>query len=372
MRVKNLHLQQFRNYHDATIDFGGADVHVLLGENGAGKTNILESISVLSLTKSCLGVEEPTVMEWGTEYYRVSASVAGDAGEEYSLEVVSQSAPRKQKACFVNDVRVPVSDMVGRLPIVLFLPRDLELFTGQPGERRRFIDQLLCQVSPQYLEAISQYQKILKQRNSLLRKIAEGVARRPDLAVWNTALAEKGALITVQRLELMEVLQCTFLQELHALGEHWTDARLEYLRKGTERSLEACQAELIALLSHYEERDVILCSTTVGPHRDDWQVTVEGRELTTFASRGQQRTAVLALYFLQVSFLEIRRNEKPLILLDDVFSELDDKHQCALLESFDGHQVLISTTHLPSTVEHAKVWHVAKGILTPQNVPVTQ
>lgn len=363
MRVRSLSLEQFRNYDSLTLDIEKGSVHVLLGENGAGKTNILEALSILSLTKSCLGTEEADLLRWGTEYYRVRADVVSDAGEELTLEVVSQIAPRKQKACFVRDVRTPVSEMVGLLPVVLFLPRDLELFTGQPAERRRFLDQMLCQVSPLYLQHLATYQKILKQRNSLLRHIREGNARPSDLEVWNTTLAETGASVTVQRLELMEVLQCSLPKELEALSEAWEDVELCYLRKGESHTQEECSRELLQLLQHYQERDILLSSTTVGPHRDDWELSVEGRNITTFASRGQQRTAVLALQFLEVSFLELRRNEKPIILLDDVFSELDDRHQCALLESFDAHQVLITTTHLPTTLHDAHVWEVRDGVV---------
>lgn len=369
MRIQTLELQQFRSYPQLQLDFSAGDIHVLVGSNGAGKTNILEAISILSLTKSCLGSEEQDIVEWGKEFYRVRGKVLSDTQEESMLEVVSQFAPRKQKACFKNDVRTSVTDMVGQLPIVLFLPQDLELFSGAPAHRRSFLDQLLFQISPAYYENYSQYHKILKQRSSLLRKITEGVGHQRDLAVWDQGIAEKGAAITLERLELIEVLQCSLTQEVQALGESWEDVQFTYQRKGTERELKAMTQELLALLEHYRERDIILQTTTVGPHREDWQLEADGRELTTFASRGQQRTAVLALLFLQVSFLELKRGEKPLVLLDDVFSELDDHHQRSLLNSFDGHQVLITTTHVPPLLEKLTLWQVQKGTVL-RGVPV--
>jgi len=355
MRLRSLALEQFRSYNSLELDFSGSDVHVLVGPNGAGKTNVLEAISVLSLTKSCIGSEEADMITWGSEFYRVKASVQTDAGDEKQFEIVSQIAPRKQKACFINDVRVSVTEMVGMLPVVIFLPQDLELFTGPPACRRQFLDQLLCQVSPAYLRTLSQYQKILKQRNSLLRKIAEGVSEREDLEVWDAKLAEQGSVVTLRRIELIEVMQCTLSEELKALGEDWDDIQLVYERKGKECEQEAAQRELIELLEHYQDRDVMLQSTTVGPHREDWRIDVDGRSLATFASRGQQRTAVVALHFLHVSYLELQRGEKPVILLDDVFSELDDARQGALLESFDGHQVIITATRVPSEMCGAKV-----------------
>lgn len=360
MRLSSLSLRQFRSYEDHTMDFGDDSVHVLIGPNGVGKTNILEAVSLLSLTKSCQKAEETDIISWGKEYYRVCADICSDNGEQKSLELVSQVAPRKQKACFINDVKVPISDMVGVLPTVIFLPQDLELFTGAPANRRAFLDQLLCQVSPEYMQTLMQYGKILKQRNSLLRKISDGVARRADLAVWDEKVAETGTVVMLRRLELCEVLQCTLSEELSTLGEQWDDAKILYERKGNARDFGTAKEEYMDFLSHFQERDIVLQSTTIGPHRDDWKMIVGDRDISGFASRGQQRTAVLALLFLEVSYLELQRGEKPVILLDDVFSELDDHHQTSLLKSLEDHQVIITTTHVPSEVHGAKIWHMQK------------
>lgn len=337
---------------------GDHAVHVLLGENGAGKTNILEAISILSLTKSCHRADETDIMCWGSDFYRVQATAICDSGIEQSFELVSQIMPRKQKGCFVNDVRVPVSAMVGQLPTVVFLPQDLELFTGAPSNRRAFLDQLLCQVSPEYLQTLMQHQKILKQRNALLRKIADGIAHRADLAVWDEQFAETGSVIMLRRMELIEVLQCTLAEELAHLGENWSDVQISYECKVHAREFTEAKQEMLSLLSHVQERDIIVQSTTLGPHRDDWKVIVDGRDIATFASRGQQRTALLALLFLQVSYLELKRGEKPVILLDDVFSELDDHHQVSLLSSLKEHQVIITSTHIPSQLHGARVWEM--------------
>ncbi len=362
MRLTHLTLEQFRSYSRLEITFDSQNnVHLLLGPNAAGKTNILEAISLLSLTKSCQGADEVDLMQWGTEYYRVRANVFGDDGTEGTLEVASQLTPRKKKACFRNDVQVPVGGMVGSLPIVLFLPQDLSLFTGSPLHRRRFIDQLLCQVSPEYLVGLSRYQKILKQRNGLLKKIADGSAKSGDLSVWDEQLAERGAFVTVKRLELIEMLQCTLAEELTALGEQWKEVEIVYDRKGEKRDQADIQKELVGLLEHYRERDIILQSTSLGPHREDWHIDIDGRNLPTFASRGQQRTTVIALLFLQVSYLELSRGERPIVLLDDVFSELDDLHQSALLHCFADHQVIITTTHIPPELHGAQVWEVEEG-----------
>ena len=373
MRVTHLHLEQFRSYQAMEWDLASpATIHLLIGPNAVGKTNILEALGILSLMKSCQGVEEEALMRWGSDYYRIRASVLYGDGTDGTLEVASQLAPRRRKACFRNDVQVPVGEMVGTLPVVFFLPQQLALFTGPPQQRRQFLDQLLCQVSTEYLRTLTRYMRILKQRNSLLRTISQGRASEQGLAIWNVQLAESGAYVTLKRLELIEMLQCTLGKELSAFGEDGDAATLVYERKGQGRELPAMQAELLQQLEHYLQRDLQLQSTTVGPHREDWHLEMNGRSLPTFASRGQQRTAVIALLFLQVSYLELRRGEKPIVLLDDVFSELDDMHQEALLRSFEGYQVFVTATHIPPELHGAHVWEVANGLLLKQedDVPV--
>jgi len=356
VRIQSLTLEHFRSHDRRTFDFTKGDLHLFVGQNGSGKTNILEAISILSHGSSCLGCEEQDLPTWGTEYFRVGADAVFDAGDPQKIEVFSQITPRKQKAAFVNGVRCPVSSIVGMLPTVLFLPQDLYLFTGPPSERRRFLDQILIQVSPEYHAAHAAYQKIVRQRNTLLKNITEGLAKAGDLAVWDAQVAEHGSIITLHRLELMETFGLTLRDEMRSFGERPETVRVRYIRKGEKRERAALTEELRGLLLHYRERDILLQSTTIGPHRDDWHLDVDGRALESFASRGQQRTAVLALLFLQVSFLTIRRGETPVILLDDVFSELDDRHQEGVLASFAGHQVLITTTHAPKQLSTAIVW----------------
>ncbi|MDB4978664.1 MAG: replication and repair protein RecF [Candidatus Peribacteria bacterium] len=361
VRLHTLSLEQFRNYPSLTLDLSSSDRHLFIGSNGSGKTNILEAISVLSLTKSALGIDEEHLMQWGSAHYRVKGLSRTDTGEDVMLETVSQLQPRKQKACFVNDVRVQASAVIGRLPIVLFLPQDLQLFSGPPAERRRFVDQLLSQVSSEYFQALSDYLKFVKQRNALLKSIAQGASVPADLDTWDEQLAERGSIVTLARLELMETFSLALVDELRTLGEHWTDVKIVYERSSDSHTRADIAADIRSALRSTRDRDILLQSTSVGPHRDDWYITAEGHPLATFASRGQQRVSVLALLFLQASFVELRRGERPLILLDDVFSELDDSHQEGVLNAFVDHQVFITGTHLPKNMEKAQVWNVTEG-----------
>jgi DNA replication and repair protein RecF len=361
MRLQSLHLWQFRNYTELALELGQQNVHLFIGPNGSGKTNILEAISILSLSKSFLSVDEEDVRQWGADFYRVRTAAQPDAAEPKQLEVVSQMEPKKQKAFFINDVRVQAGELIGQLPTVIFLPQDLQLFTGPPAERRRFLDQLLCQVDPAYFRVLTDYQKVLKQRNALLRSIASGYASQADLAPWDQKLAETGSLVTLRRLELIETWNLTIADEVRSLGEMWNDVQVDYVRPTQARGLQELQTETVRLLQEGLQKDLVLQSTSVGPHREDWQVLAEGRALSTFASRGQQRATVLALLFLEASYVELRTNDRPVILLDDVFSELDDLHQARVLTSFADHQVLITGVQVPQGVGDAALWSVEAG-----------
>lgn len=364
MRLVSLQLQQFRNYAAQSVTFGDEDVQLFAGKNGSGKTNLIEAVSILSITRSCRGKEDLEMVQWDADFYRIRADVRSDDGREFRLESVCELKPRRRKAFFINDVKTIVGGIVGFLPTVTFLPQDLMLFSGPPAERRRFLDQLLSQLSPEYLGELSQYQKVVQQRNALLKRVAAGHDQPSSLDLWDGELAVRGAAVTLARLELMETLNLTFAEEMASLGEHWEDVSLRYERKTTARSKEDLSVELKALLQENRERDIILQSTSVGPHREDWQVLRGERPLPSFASRGQERVAVLALLRLEVSYLGLRRGEKPVILLDDAFSELDDEHQRAVLDGFRGHQVIMTAARLPEGESAFDLFHVEPGKVT--------
>lgn len=366
MRIHSLILEHFRNYTSEELDLRGTRRHLFLGPNASGKTNLLEAVGVLSLTKSLRGRDDAELVEWGQGYARVVAEIIDDAGESATLELVNVLRPKRRKAAFKNGVRAPLTAIVGVLPSVSFLPQDLTLFSGPPAERRRFLDTLLCQVSPEYLSDLAGYHRLLRQRRALLRRIAQGEATQADLVPWDGRLSEFGSRITLARLELLETLNLTFGEELRSLKETWRDVELRYARRGGARERSAIEAELSELLKRSRERDLLLQATTVGPHREDWQVVADGRELPTFASRGQERTAVLALLLLEVSYLELRRGERPILLLDEVFSELDDAHQEALLGALQEHQTFLTATRLPVGLTDVLVWGVGGGSVRPR------
>lgn len=366
MHLTSLTLEHFRSYDQFRLDLSDRQVEVFVGPNGSGKTNLVEAVSILSTGHSCLGADVASLIradhqQTGMQYFRVRAEVKSDADESSTLECAAQLTPRVQRASFINDVRTPMSRFVGFLPTVLFLPSDLDLFTGSPKRRRDFFDDLLVQLSPIFLSLKLDYEKILTQRNALLKRINDGEAREVDLQPWDEQISAAGAKVLMARLTLLQRILPALTSTMRSMGEQWQTIELLYLRKGKALTEAGIAAEFAGLLLHHRSRDIIIKTTTIGPHRHDWQLLVNGQPIGMHASRGQQRTALLSLLFIAMDLFATVRGERPVVLLDDVFSELDDAHQEHLLEKVQGCQVFLTSTHLPPRTEGARFWSVERG-----------
>ena len=364
MLLTSLHLEGFRSYDRAVVALDPSTrTHVLLGNNGAGKTNIVEAISFLSQGRSCLGVAPDLALRWGATHYRLRAACISDAGEALSIEYVFQVQPTRAIACFVRDVRVPYAQFIGRLPVVTFLPQHLDLFVGPPTQRRAFLDALLAQLDPEFLRLRLRFERTLTQRNTLLRAVQSSEASIDALDAWDREYATLGAAVQSRRFALTSTIAERLPPTLHALGEQWSsiDFRLERGTQATDASL--LVDEICAFLQARRSKDIAAGMTTSGPHRDDWTFTVDGHPFGSIASRGQQRAAFLALLFIAVSLCHERTGERPIVLLDDVFSELDVLHQHALLARCEGMQTIMTTAHALPELPGAFVYAVADGAL---------
>ncbi|MSR68060.1 DNA replication and repair protein RecF [Candidatus Peribacteria bacterium] len=362
MRLTSLSLEQFRSYDRISLDFSDTNRLVFVGENGAGKTNLVEAISFLSVGRSCLRAKPEDALRWGTDFFRMTAGTRSDEDEESSVEYVFQQSPRRQSAMFIRDVRTPLLQFIGALPTIVFLPQDLDIFTGSPSMRRSFLDVLLSQLKPDYAAKRIEYERVLKQRNAVLSRIADHEAGLDDLSLWDGRLAEIGAGLILLRDEMIVLFNRSLQKTIADLGEtEWNDVRMMHDRKTRETEVAAIEAEMRQLLLAARDRDLVLCSTTVGPHRDDWHLQALGHNVSLFASRGQQRAAFIALLLTSALLFKEVRGERPVILLDDVLSELDCHHQKALLSSLEGHQVFITTTHSVSLEQKCEVWEVGEG-----------
>lgn len=317
---------------------------------------------MLSMARSCLRAQGEDSVRWGTDFFRIRGGITADDGTASTIEYVWQKSPKRASALFLSDVRTPLLQFIGTLPTIIFLPQDLDIFIGSPSARRSFLDALLSQLKPDFSGLRIEYERVLKQRNAVLAGIADGKVNLEDLTLWDSRLAASAAGLILLRDEVIGLFNRNLKQTIAKLGEgEWKDIRMVHDRKTKETDAKALEAEMLRLLEVAHEKDLVVHSTTVGPHRDDWHVRVLDRDIAVFASRGQQRSAFVALLLTSAVLFRCVRGERPIILLDDVLSELDERHQSALLSSLEGHQVFITTTHPVEMAGERQMWSVGEG-----------
>jgi len=362
MWIRHLSLTNFRNYRSQELELPRG-TSLLLGDNAQGKSNLLEAAFLLATTRSERAGTDGELIHWDAlgEAQPV-ARVAGQierADGPLELEVIVVGRPREgggtervpaSKRLRVNGVPKRQADVVGQLTAVLFTTGDMALISGAPAERRRYLDVMLCQLEPSYLRATQRYGKVVTQRNALLKRIQEGNAQARELDFWDGELASEGATIVEQRAAAVAAL-AGHAREAHrrVSGEIEELAiayqpRLDGWDESAASDATAIDGALRAALEHGRRRDIGAGMTLTGPHRDDVSVALDGVGASSFASRGQQRTAALALRLAEARVMAERKGELPVVLLDDVLSELDEARRRAVLESLgDWDQLLITS-----------------------------
>lgn len=333
MTITGLWLQHFRNISDHTWKFEPG-LNIFTAPNGSGKSNLIESLSLLSTGQSWRIKQTDELIEWGEELTRAQVKFVLSDGEEKRLEQlfthgVLQGKKTNKRLYRVNGVSRRASDATGQLLTVLFTPEDMELFQSGGGARRRMLDTLLDQVSVEYRRARKNYEKALRRRNSLLRSLREGEASRQDFFYWDRLLIENGEVIHDQRSK--------FLQWLDQKPGFKEEYQVEY-----DHSVISQER-----LKKYERAEVSTGYTLVGPHKDDVIVRVKRgdvwRDIERYGSRGEQRLALAWWKLSEVKYLEEERDELPVLLLDDVFSELDEENQQLIEEAASRSQAIITT-----------------------------
>ncbi|TSC89997.1 MAG: DNA replication and repair protein RecF [Microgenomates group bacterium Gr01-1014_5] len=345
MLIKNLVLQNFRSFGKKEFTFS-EETTIIVGPNTAGKTNILEAISLLSTGKSFRASVEAEMIKSTEEVGRVMCEAGGGDEGEVGLEVVvtrgelnGEKIPRKK--LMINETPKRFYDFVGTLKTVLFGPWDVDLVTGSPSARRRFLDSVCSQVDREYRRSLLSYEKGVRQRNKLLQRIREGEAKRSQLMFWDQLLIKNGEYLTHVREEFIDFVNMTEPLDSEELS-------LEYDRSTISP----------ARIKEYEAEEVAAGATLVGPHRDDFGFRAQGignsaqekRNLAIYGSRGEQRMVVLWLKLAELAFIDGKSGSRPVLLLDDVFSELDHKHREEVMKTI-GRQQTIITTADPHTIE---------------------
>lgn len=410
MKLNRLKLENFRNHGSYELDLtepGG--ITYLVGPNASGKTNILEAIYILALIKSFRGQGAEDLIGWGGRHCRVTAEISGsteredsagsdEAGGDYSditkLEVFLGIPPNPRQSFKVNGVKKSAADFIGNCRVVLFHPEDLNMLYLGPDLRRRYLDMLNIQADRRYYRALSAYRRILKQRNSLLKNINEGYASKDELEVWDGQLAESGATIIAERKKTVDFLNNGLGANYRGIAGNDDTASVSYrasagLFAGATATPSAAGAPgsvngatpapadepiikktFLNALKNALQTDLRAEVTTVGPHRDELEFILNGRPLATHASRGEYRSILLAMKLLEIEYLRTRSGTDPILLLDDVFSELDPERQKQLTEAIGGAQTIITASHPDDNIIARS--HRSLVQVTPSARPLTE
>ncbi len=333
MRVQSLRVQRFRIHDDRELLLSDG-VTVILGGNGTGKTSLIEAIYVMLRGTSFRGNDD-SMKNAESTWYRIDCAI----DSEYALRYVKYQGEYKE--FFVEDKKSRRLAPKYKHPVVLFEPDVLRMLTSSPARRREYLDSLITQVDDTYAKALRRYDRALKQRNNLLKQQADN----DQLFAWNVTLSEYGAYIVAARQKAVARITETINQTYQSIAQKDDEINLEYNFPAAEQ----LQQKLLYELERTIDRDRVLGVTTTGPHRHDLIVHFNGSVITDVASRGEVRTVVLALKFIEVGLIESVLGKQPIILLDDVFGELDETRQKELIHSFRDYQIIITATSIPKT-----------------------
>ena len=345
MVIRQLRLQDYRNYPCVTFS-PSEGVTVFHGANGAGKTNLLEAIHLCCLGRSHRTSQDRELIRQGSLCGSVQVQVMRrDGRRDVAVKLWAQQ--RRAKQIIINGKPAArIGELMGNLNCVMFSPEDLELIKDGPAIRRRFMDMQLSQLRPSYFYALQKYVSTLNQRNALLRAMAApGSAKTPagQLEVWDEHLAREGAAITEHRLWFTGILTIEAeknYEHISGIREEVFDAR--YI--GALSKADKLYEGMLEGLYKSRREDLRRCVTHFGPHRDDLHLTIKGRDMKNYASQGQIRTAALALRLSQLSLMKLESGEAPVLLLDDVMSELDPRRRALLLDRIEGVQTFVTCT----------------------------
>jgi DNA replication and repair protein RecF len=365
VRVTQLALTDFRCYRAAEVSFPPG-VTVVVGANGQGKTTLLEAVGWVATTRSFRGVPDAALVRTGCEQAILRAEVADDARSQL-LEAELQAHGRNR----VRLNRHPLNrarDLLGLLRVTVFAPDDLQLVKGGPAERRRYLDELLVAITPRYEAARTDFERVLRQRNALLRKGLAGENAVPTLAVFDEQLVRAGGELVRGRLRLVERLTGPVGDAYQALAgtdvEVSTTYEAEWAEGPVSPDASAVEDLLRAALAARHRQEVDRGVTLVGPHRDEWRLRIDGLDARTHASQGEQRTLALGLRLGGHRVCAEMVDTEPVLLLDDVFSELDHARATALVEHLPAAQALITTAvSLPEGIRPELRVRVAQGRL---------
>lgn len=359
MKINSINIENFRNIDTLNLQF--EDVNIIYGENAQGKTNLIEAVYLFTGAKSFRGVKDKELVQFGKEYSRLKI--------DFENKNRSQNAELfidKKRNATLNGIKKKSATALGEeLKAVIFSPVHLSMIKDGPAERRHFIDNALFQLKSNYRNVVKEYNRCLAQRNMLLKDIAKNPSLSDMLYIWDKNLAASGAKIIYQRCKYIEAL-LPYAKEVFSGLSRGTEEIDLYL-KGTFEydglSVQELQKRLMFALDNNRSNDILNRITTIGPHRDDMEITINGRSARSFGSQGQQRSCVLALKLAEAGLLKEMTQDEPLALLDDVMSELDISRQDYILNHIKNWQVFITCCDANTVLrlKEGKTFHIQNG-----------
>ena len=355
MVIKSLELADFRNYESLNISFD-TGTNILYGDNAQGKTNILEAIYISATTRSHKGSKDREIINFEKEEAHIRTYLEK---EDVQYRVDMHLRKSKSKGIAIDGQKIKkAADLLGLLNVVFFSPEDLAIIKNGPAERRRFADMELCQLDNFYLYNLNHYNKIINQRNKLLKDMYVNPQLKDTLNIWDSQLVSFGGKV-IERRELFAGQLCEIIEEIHSRlsgGKEKLTVKYE-----PDVSIENFEKKL----KENQERDIHSKTTSTGPHRDDFSFIVNGVDIRRFGSQGQQRTAALSLKLSEIELVRKMTKDTPVLLLDDVLSELDSNRQNYLLGSIGEIQTIITCTGLDEFVNNRfkinRIFRVTEG-----------
>ena len=361
MILKSLELANFRNYEELNISFDKG-TNILYGDNAQGKTNILEAIYVSATTKSHKGSKDKEIINFDNEEAHIRTYLEK---ENVETRVDMHLRKNKSKGIAIDGQKIKkAADLMGLLNVVFFSPEDLSIIKDGPAERRRFADMELCQLDSFYLYNLNHYNKIIGQRNKLLKDMYFQPELKETLNIWDSQLVSFGSKIIERREQFVKQLGDIIFDIHKKLSGGKEELVIAY---EPDVSIEDFEKQM----KYNQDKDIRLKQTTTGPHRDDFSFVVNGVDIRKYGSQGQQRTAALSLKLSEIELVKKISKDTPVLLLDDVLSELDSNRQNYLLNSIGNIQTIISCTGLDEFINNRfeinKIFKVTNGTVNCEN-----